>query len=314
MRSSSFQDHFRQPLCGNGLHISCIIISCFLDYAIAQLIALATPNGTMIAEILSSCSIAFAFVAGLNVVSGSYDRNRRRTVLLRIVIATVVSIVATAWVRFYFQVSLEDLGLKREGIFKVSVLSVLSAIILYTGPLVQPFFARRKENTNALQGYFHHLALYLADEIERWDIALRNLVVAPVTEEWLFRGCMLAILLPTMDVKVAVVLVPMLFGVAHTHHLLEWYRNPGYMPLSHAVTNVLFQFLYTSIFGSYAACLFVITKQIYGVILAHSFCNFMAFPNIGGIRECTHPKIVWCFYVFGLVSFFLYLWLLPYFL
>lgn len=268
----------------------------------------------MIAEALSCCSIAFAFVAGLNVVSGNHDRNQRRTVLLRIAVASVVSILATAWVSVYFQISLEDLGLKKEGIFKVSVLSVLSAVLLYTGPLVQPFFARRKEGTSALQAYLQHLAQHLADEIDRWDIALRNLVVAPVTEEWLFRGCMLAVLLPTMGVRVAVVTVPMLFGLAHTHHLLEWYRNPRNVQLSQAFNNVLFQFLYTSIFGSYAAYLFVVTKQIYGVILAHSFCNFMSFPNISGIRKCTQPNTVWCFYIFGLVSFFLYLWLLPYFL
>ena len=268
----------------------------------------------MIAEVLSCCSIAFAFVASLNVVSGNYDRNQRRTVLLRIATACVVSILATAWVSFYFQVSLEDLGLRRDGILRASVLSVLSAILLFTGPLVQPLFARRKDGTTVVQAFLQYFARHIEGEVERWDIALRNLVVAPVTEEWLFRGCMLAVLLPTMDTRVAVATVPMLFGLAHTHHLLEWYRNPKDMQLSQAFSNVLFQFLYTSMFGSYAAYLFVVTKQICGVILAHSFCNFMAFPDIGGIHESTHPKIVWCLYVFGLVCFFLYLWLLPYFM
>lgn len=263
----------------------------------------------MIAETLTCCSIAFAFVAGLNLVSGNYDRNHRRTVLRRIATAIVVSILATAWVVLYFQVSLEDIGLRRDGIFKVSVLSLLSAVILYIGPLVQPLFARGNDRTAVLMVYIRHIE----SEVERWDTALRNLVVAPLTEEWIFRGCMLAILLPTMDVRVAVVTAPMLFGVAHTHHLLEWYRNPKDVQFSQAFGNVIFQFLYTTIFGSYASYLFVITKQISGVILAHSFCNFMGFPNFGGISECKHPRAVWSFYVFGLVSFFLYLWILPHF-
>ena len=58
----------------------------------------------MIAEALSCCSIAFAFVTGLIVVFGSYDRNQGRTVLLRIAVASVVSILATVWVHFNFQV------------------------------------------------------------------------------------------------------------------------------------------------------------------------------------------------------------------
>ena len=264
----------------------------------------------MFVETLTCCSIAFAFVAGLNLVSGSYDRNHPRTVLRRIATAAVVSILATAWVMFFFQVSLEDIGLRRDGIFKVSMLSVLSAIILYSGPLVQPLFAPRSDGTTVLMAYIRHFE----SEVERWDIALRNLVVAPLTEEWIFRGCMLAILLPTMDVRAAVVTAPMLFGVAHAHHLMEWYRNPKGVKFSQAFGNVLFQFLYTTIFGSYAAYLFVITKQLSGVILAHSFCNFMGFPNFGGISACKQPHIVWCFYVLGLVSFFLYLWILPRFL
>jgi prenyl protein peptidase len=49
-----------------------------------------------------------------------------------------------------------------------------------------------------------------------------------------------------------------------------------------AVARSLFQFTYTSLFGFFAAFVFLRTGNVYSVILAHSFCNWMGLPRFYG--------------------------------
>lgn len=44
----------------------------------------------------------------------------------------------------------------------------------------------------------------------------------------------------------------------------------------------LFQFTYTSLFGFFAAFVFIRTGNVYSVLLAHSFCNWMGLPRFWG--------------------------------
>lgn len=59
-----------------------------------------------------------------------------------------------------------------------------------------------------------------------WDgrqeslICLRNYIVAPVTEEFVFRGCMVPLLRDQFSPISTVLLTPVFFGVAHFHHIL----------------------------------------------------------------------------------------------
>ncbi|NWZ29952.1 FACE2 protease, partial [Alectura lathami] len=62
-------------------------------------------------------------------------------------------------------------------------------------------------------------ALCLGDV--RW---LRNQVVAPLTEELVFRACMLPMLVPCTGPGPAVLACPLFFGVAHFHHVIEQLR------------------------------------------------------------------------------------------
>ncbi|NWI13012.1 FACE2 protease, partial [Crypturellus soui] len=62
-------------------------------------------------------------------------------------------------------------------------------------------------------------ALCLADV--RW---LRNQVVAPLTEELVFRGCMVPVLLPCTGAARALLAGPLFFGLAHFHHVIEQLR------------------------------------------------------------------------------------------
>lgn len=52
-----------------------------------------------------------------------------------------------------------------------------------------------------------------------------------------------------------------------------------------AVMRTVLQFSYTSLFGFYAAFLFLRTGSLPAVILAHSFCNWMGLPRFWGRVE-----------------------------
>lgn len=53
----------------------------------------------------------------------------------------------------------------------------------------------------------------------------RNQVVAPLSEEWTFRACMLPLLLQCFNPTTAIFICPLFFGVAHFHHLVERTRR-----------------------------------------------------------------------------------------
>ncbi|XP_076971711.1 CAAX prenyl protease 2 isoform X3 [Tamandua tetradactyla] len=118
----------------------------------------------------------------------------------------------------------------------------------------------------------------------RW---LRNQVIAPLTEELVFRACMLPMLVPCTGLGRAVFTCPLFFGVAHFHHVIEQLRfrqsSVGSIFLSAA-----FQFSYTAVFGAYTAFLFIRTGHLIGPILCHSFCNYMGFPAVCEALE--HPQ------------------------
>lgn len=49
----------------------------------------------------------------------------------------------------------------------------------------------------------------------------RNQIIAPLSEEWTFRACMLPLLLQCFAPTTAIFICPLFFGVAHFHHLVE---------------------------------------------------------------------------------------------
>lgn len=49
----------------------------------------------------------------------------------------------------------------------------------------------------------------------------RNHIVAPLSEEWTFRACMLPLLLQCFTQTTAIFICPLFFGVAHFHHVVE---------------------------------------------------------------------------------------------
>ena len=126
-----------------------------------------------------------------------------------------------------------------------------------------------------------------------WDnwIGYRNLVVAPASEEIVFRSLSIPLfLLAKMDPVRIVFVTPLIFGLAHLHHLVEFltsrtpdgHRIPPFGVWIAGVLRSTFQFAYTSLFGFFAAFVFLRTGNLFACILAHSFCNRMGVPRLWG--------------------------------
>jgi len=122
----------------------------------------------------------------------------------------------------------------------------------------------------------------------------RNYVVGPVSEELLFRTLLvpLGLLAAAADDSPAktVLLTPLFFAVAHVHHLYEVRLAQPRVPLAVAVAQTLLQLAYTTLFGWFASFVFVRTGSAVGVMLAHSFCNWMGLPRVWGRLDGLEGK------------------------
>uniref|UniRef100_H3CEK8 CAAX prenyl protease 2 n=1 Tax=Tetraodon nigroviridis TaxID=99883 RepID=H3CEK8_TETNG len=144
-------------------------------------------------------------------------------------------------------------------------------------------------------------ALCLSDV--RW---LRNQVVAPLTEELVFRACMLPMLVPCAGPSAAIFTCPLFFGVAHFHHVIEQLRfRQG--SVTGIFLSAVFQFSYTAVFGAYTAFVFIRTGHLIGPVLCHSFCNYMGFPAVGSALEHPHRLTILSSYLLGVLLFLLLL-------
>jgi intramembrane prenyl-peptidase len=162
---------------------------------------------------------------------------------------------------------------------------------LFLGPLVQetlssvnPLSVQVGDALNALVRF----------DVLQW----RALIVAPVSEELVFRGCMCAVLLAGGYSATATILcAPLFFGLAHLHHLAV---RPA--------REVLFQFGYTTVFGWITAFIHVRGGLLLAPIGAHVFCNFMGFPPIADVQRSKHKLLFSAAYIVGLVSFFIFVY------
>jgi prenyl protein peptidase len=123
------------------------------------------------------------------------------------------------------------------------------------------------------------------------------------------------------------------FTLGHFHHMVERWRQG--MPLAQSLllscnkTNLYifcksmkvslsnafplfsgFQFAYTTLFGMYAAFLFIRTGNVAAPCVAHAFCNVMGFPDFGEIGRLNGWKriVLASAFVVGLLGWYFLLW------
>lgn len=66
---------------------------------------------------------------------------------------------------------------------------------------------------------------------------------------------------------------------------------------------MLFQFLYTTLFGWYATHIFLNTGHLAGAVAVHTFCNWMGFPPIGDVLHHPRRNLLVGAYLVGIFAF-----------
>lgn len=251
--------------------------------------------------VFTAClGLASVFVLSLYAVSVGLPRNHPVTVKRRILAIACLCLAAPvymwAWSTREGEKEGEQLwrvlGLKREGFLWAVICPVLLVALAYFGPLVH--YANIGE---------HPFGQLLED---RTDINLRNYVVAPFSEEFVFRACLMPLLLPALGTTWTVLLCPLFFGVAHLHHVVEWLYNRD-TPLTQVLMGLGLQVGYTSLFGMFSAFLFVRTGHLVSPVLAHSACNLLGLPPIDALFTHPRPYSMFTLYLIGLATFVLFL-------
>jgi prenyl protein peptidase len=156
--------------------------------------------------------------------------------------------------------------------------------LLYLGPLFEfAFVEKGLQDFRGGQG--------LIESLSSWQ-GYRTYIAGPITEEVLFRSVIIPVhILAKISSSRIVFLTPLHFGIAHVHHFYEFKLTHPHTPLLPSLLRTLFQFAYTTLFGWFAAFVYVRTGSLYVCILIHTFCNFMGLPRFWGRlkRRTEHP-------------------------
>jgi len=250
----------------------------------------ASPTeGCEVRSYLSCLVLAIIYVSSLYVWKTKEDRKHPSTIKKRFLSVTVVTLVSPFFVYHFMDKSLladnslwTILGIRFAGLATAIVVPMVLTAILFLGPISILYF----------NGFFPFYTEY-----KRWPlymkdlIFIRNYIMAPISEEFTFRSCMLALIIHCVEPKKAIFICPIFFGTAHLHHMREQIREG--IPVVNVLISAGFQFGYTSIFGAYSAYLFLRTGHLIAPILVHSFCNHMGVPDFGAVMELPpRQKIV----------------------
>lgn len=194
---------------------------------------------------------------------------------------------------------LELMGIRLSGLLPAIVLPLVLTAILFIGPLSAQV-VNGEIKAYAQSSYW----VYNIQNI----LWIRNHIIAPLSEEFTFRACMMPLLLHSFEPTTAILLTPLFFGLAHLHHIVERHRDGMALSVIAIVSGV--QFAYTSVFGIYSAYLFTRTGHFAAPLVAHAFCNHMGFPDFQEllVQPAGQKYALMATFVAGLVG---WIWLLP---
>jgi prenyl protein peptidase len=177
---------------------------------------------------------------------------------------------------------------------------LLHTLVLFMGPLLQCVLAvytaiQHREGNVTINRfvqvycawYWEPIVIALwrpAETSTRW-IKLRNLVVAPLTEEMVFRACMVPSLRSVgMSVRTVSLVAPLFFGFAHWHHAHLKLQQPN-QQVKVVLVETLVQFTYTTLFGAYESYAYLQTRSLLAITLCHAFCNAMGLPDLSYLQS-----------------------------
>lgn len=249
--------------------------------------------------------LSIIYVASLYVWRNDQERNHPSTVKKRFCSVSIVMLIAPIFVYTFSSKELlaqnsllEILGIRWKGLLAATIVPSLLTALLFAGPL-------------SVQLCNGHWQLY--SSLEYWTSCfqnihwLRNHVVAPLSEEFTFRACMMPLILQSFTPLKSVFITPLFFGVAHFHHISERLRSG--IDIKTAVIVSCFQLTYTTLFGFYSAYLFAKTGHFIAPVIAHAICNHMGFPDFQELFAQTKRwRMVFCsIYVLGLIGWIMLL-------
>ncbi|XP_005533285.1 PREDICTED: CAAX prenyl protease 2 [Pseudopodoces humilis] len=256
-------------------------------------------------------SLACSYVGSLYVWGSPLPRDHPSVIKRRFTSVLVVSGLSPALVWLWKELTGVKadtplpalLGLRLEGLVPATLLPLLLTMILFLGPLIQLSMDCPWRWLDGIRVALDPRVWVLCLGDVRW---LRNQVVAPLTEELVFRACMLPMLVPCTGPGPAVLACPLFFGVAHFHHVIEQLRF-RHGSVGSIFMAAAFQFSYTAVFGAYTAFLFLRTGHLAGPVLCHSFCNSMGFPALGAALGHPRRRALLPAYLLGVLGFLLLL-------
>ena len=193
--------------------------------------------------------------------------------------------------------------------YRLGLTTSLSFRLLGFGSDLQPIFASAALTTLFYLGPLFE-RLVVERDYPRWRRAsihdLRNYVFAPLSEELLFRACLIPLALLTHPSQslggralsvnhfLPIVLsetafgslvfsTPLYFAVAHVHRLIETKICWPNENMRELLLVTFIQFCYTSFFGFYTTFLFLRLGSLPACVLAHMLCNWMGLPRLWGM-------------------------------
>ena len=249
------------------------------------------------ARVLSCVGLSTLFVSSLYAVDTGLSRNHPKTVRRRLAVIGVVCSISPLYLWLCADLQVHDsrnhllhiLGIRSSGILQAVLVPVILVAVLYAGPILQTL-----SEGHSLFGHVIN---------DRTDTNFRTYVFAPFAEEFVFRACMVPLLLPWLGPSWSTVVCPLFFGLAHIHHIVEWYRRGDGSPLSNALLTVAVQFCYTSLFGIFSAFLFVRTGHLASPVISHALCNALGLPEFESVSSHPYKRSVGVAYILGLVLF-----------
>ncbi|RVE64052.1 hypothetical protein OJAV_G00142500 [Oryzias javanicus] len=258
-------------------------------------------------SVLSCLLLACLYVGSLYVWCDSLPRDHPSRIKRRCASVLLVSGVAPAVVKTWMHLNditvnvsvWELIGIRWEGFVPAALFPLLLSMVFYLGPLVHSAV----ENPDGFSA-----EVKSAFDVESWLLCvrdavwLRNQVVAPLTEELVFRGAMLPMLLPCSGATAAVFTAPLFFGVAHLHHIIEQ-RRLAKDSMKVILLTAGIQFLYTTVFGAFTSFIFLRTGHLVGPVLCHSFCNSQGLPDIASALLHPQRSALLSFYLVGALLF-----------
>jgi len=158
-----------------------------------------------------------------------------------------------------------------------SILSCLQTPLLFLGPLYGSYLA------GTLPGQSNYsLDRHFFETFWTW-VGFRNYVWGPLTEEIVFRACVLSVYAMGGATRWKMIaFAPLVFGLAHVHHAWDTYNRYGRTKdaLKRAAMSTIFQTAYTTLFGAHTSYLFLRTSSLLPPLTAHVFCNIMGIPQM----------------------------------